>query len=224
MKIQNASGYDYDLDLNWKDDGKTTGDPSMNDYLKGYQIDPYAFTQWAKKNKKNIKTAAKETIVMHFCPEFLADYILTLWNGVDGTLQDFYDGFTLRYNNNMKKAIADEIKKRGFSVYPTLTDDRAFYAKRLRTIVRLAAKTDINTKLSIAKDLFKESEALRLCIGEINDIQEMGSKISVARISELLDLKLSNVNFEEDAVKVMGKGSKERFIPIGEITKKYLLM
>jgi len=44
------------------------------------------------------------------------------------------------------------------------------------------------------------------------------------RISELLDLKLSNINFEEDAVKVMGKGSKERFIPIGEITKKYLLI
>lgn len=42
------------------------------------------------------------------------------------------------------------------------------------------------------------------------------------RISELLDLKLSNY-YEDDAlIKVMGKGSKERIIPIGDITIKYL--
>lgn len=42
------------------------------------------------------------------------------------------------------------------------------------------------------------------------------------RISELLDLKLSNYYEEENYVKVMGKGKKERIIPIGDITKKYL--
>lgn len=42
------------------------------------------------------------------------------------------------------------------------------------------------------------------------------------RISELLDLKLYNYYADELYVKVMGKGSKERIIPIGEITKKYL--
>lgn len=42
------------------------------------------------------------------------------------------------------------------------------------------------------------------------------------RVSELLDLKLSNY-YEEDAyIKVMGKGSKERIVPIGDITIKYL--
>lgn len=42
------------------------------------------------------------------------------------------------------------------------------------------------------------------------------------RVSELLDLKLSNYYEEDACVKVMGKGSKERFIPIGDITIKYL--
>lgn len=42
------------------------------------------------------------------------------------------------------------------------------------------------------------------------------------RISEMLDLKLSNY-YEADAyIKVMGKGSKERICPIGDITIKYL--
>lgn len=44
------------------------------------------------------------------------------------------------------------------------------------------------------------------------------------RISELLNLKLSNINIDDSSVKVMGKGSKERLIPIGDITIKYLNM
>ena len=35
--------YDYDLDLNWRDDGDILGDASMNDYLKGYKNEPYAY-------------------------------------------------------------------------------------------------------------------------------------------------------------------------------------
>jgi len=42
------------------------------------------------------------------------------------------------------------------------------------------------------------------------------------RISELLNLELSNIYEEEAVVKVMGKGSKERIIPMGDITIKYL--
>ncbi len=42
------------------------------------------------------------------------------------------------------------------------------------------------------------------------------------RISELLNLTLSNYNEVDASVKVMGKGSKERIIPIGDITIKYL--
>lgn len=42
------------------------------------------------------------------------------------------------------------------------------------------------------------------------------------RISELLNLQLSNIYEEEAIVKVMGKGKKERIIPMGDITIKYL--
>ncbi len=42
------------------------------------------------------------------------------------------------------------------------------------------------------------------------------------RISELVGLKLENVNLEESFVKVMGKGSKERIVPLNDITTEYL--
>lgn len=44
------------------------------------------------------------------------------------------------------------------------------------------------------------------------------------RISELINLKLSNLNIEEDFVRIMGKGSKERISPISTPAEKYLLL
>jgi integrase/recombinase XerD len=42
------------------------------------------------------------------------------------------------------------------------------------------------------------------------------------RVSELISLKISNIYFNEGYVKVLGKGSKERLVPMGEVTKKYI--
>ncbi len=42
------------------------------------------------------------------------------------------------------------------------------------------------------------------------------------RISELVSLKLENININESFVKVMGKGSKERVVPFNDITTSYL--
>lgn len=44
------------------------------------------------------------------------------------------------------------------------------------------------------------------------------------RISEMLDLKINNYYQDDECIKVMGKGKKERIIPIGDITIKYLNM
>jgi len=42
------------------------------------------------------------------------------------------------------------------------------------------------------------------------------------RISELLTLKFSNIDFINDCVRVEGKGSKERIVPINDASKKAL--
>ena len=42
------------------------------------------------------------------------------------------------------------------------------------------------------------------------------------RVSELITLKLSDLFFEEDFIKVTGKGDKQRFVPISEVNKKYI--
>ena len=42
------------------------------------------------------------------------------------------------------------------------------------------------------------------------------------RVSELIGLKISDLYFEEDFIKVTGKGNKQRFVPISNINKKYI--
>ena len=44
------------------------------------------------------------------------------------------------------------------------------------------------------------------------------------RVSELVNLKLSDLYFEEDFIKVTGKGNKQRLIPISGSTQKYILL
>lgn len=42
------------------------------------------------------------------------------------------------------------------------------------------------------------------------------------RVTELITLKLSSLFFDEGYISVTGKGDKQRFVPIGEITQKYI--
>lgn len=42
------------------------------------------------------------------------------------------------------------------------------------------------------------------------------------RVSELVSLKISDLFFEEGFIKITGKGNKERFVPIGKLTQKYM--
>lgn len=44
------------------------------------------------------------------------------------------------------------------------------------------------------------------------------------RVSELVNLKISDLFFDEGFIKVTGKGSKDRFVPIAKSTKKHILL
>ena len=42
------------------------------------------------------------------------------------------------------------------------------------------------------------------------------------RVSELISLKISDLFFEEGFIKITGTGNKQRFVPIGKATEKYI--
>ncbi len=42
------------------------------------------------------------------------------------------------------------------------------------------------------------------------------------RVSELITLRISDLNFEEDYITIIGKGNKERIVPIGSKAQEYI--
>ncbi len=44
------------------------------------------------------------------------------------------------------------------------------------------------------------------------------------RVSELVNLKLKDIDFDMDFVRVVGKGNKERIVPFGSMARKFLLL
>ena len=44
------------------------------------------------------------------------------------------------------------------------------------------------------------------------------------RVSELINLKISDISFNEDIILVTGKGNKQRLVPLGELAKKQIVI
>lgn len=61
-----------------------------------------------------------------------------------------------------------------------------------------------------------------VCIGERNRALLETLYGCGLRVSELINLKLSDLFFDEGFIKVTGKGDKQRFVPIGANTQKYI--
>jgi integrase/recombinase XerD len=78
---------------------------------------------------------------------------------------------------------------------------------------------------------FSEKELVRL-LAQVNKTTDEGFRDyciimtfidTGIRLSELLDLKVDDVDFEQNYFKVMGKGRKERFVPFGRKVAKLLM-
>ncbi len=69
------------------------------------------------------------------------------------------------------------------------------------------------TRLLNAVDLSKEEGIRNMAI--LETLYSCG-----LRVSELVDLELHNLHFDEDFIQVVGKGNKERIVPIGSHAKE----
>ncbi|MFW6015130.1 MAG: hypothetical protein ACOCRK_01680 [bacterium] len=196
FKPRKKEEYNYKDHLNWRDDGNdshlTDGqgieDPSKNDFLKGYNMNPYEFKQWASKQSRKVQ-AAIEVDPMQFTPEYLADKILTLWNGTDGPLQNFFEGFTyLRYNNKLKQQIASILESKGYKVYPVLTDDKPRYAKHEKILREIKASKNTKNILTYCKIALAKSEPIQKLLKEVAELENVNEEdIELANLAAITE-------------------------------------
>lgn len=145
-------------------------------------------------------------------------------------------------NKNFKKVEEEDIKKYLMhlnknnisekSVANKISSLKSFY--KYLIIEKIVSKSPLDKielpkiKKTLPKALSIEEVNILLNI-PLNDKFDYRNKAMIEllyatglRVSELVNLKLNNINFDQEYLKTMGKGSKERIVPIGEYAMYYL--
>ena len=171
--------------------------------VKSYQSDLLHFMEWSVQA---LKIPAKLTT-----SQDINKYIKYLFD------QDFKSSSVNRKISSIKAYFIFLKKKKYIDVIPT---EDIPIPKQNKNLPNSMSEKDVETLLS--------------CINAKKDI-EIRDKAMVellyatgVRVSELINIKFSNIDMNRNVVRVLGKGSKERLIPFGEQAHdsiaKYLLI
>ncbi len=186
-------------------------------YLKSYQ----SFLKIERGLSKN--TIANYTLDIEKLCLYLEQNALTISpiKITEETIQQFIYAISKEVNSRSQARIISGLKS--FFSYLIFEDYRTDSPMELIEAPRLGRKLpdtlsvqDIDN-LIVAIDLSKpEGERNRAIIETL-----YGCGL---RVSELVSLKISDLFFDEGFIKITGKGDKQRFVPISEVTQKYILL
>ena len=140
------------------------------------------------------------------------------------TIQDFIYHISKALNSRSQSRLISGL--RSFFTYLVFEDyrktnplDHIETPKIGRKLPDTLSTKEIDDLIS-AIDLSKTYNGV--CIGERNRALLETLYGCGLRVSELINLKLSDLFFNEGFIKVTGKGDKQRFVPIGKNTQKYI--
>ena len=161
-------------------------------------------------------------------------------NTVDGYKRDLVSFFSFTkkdYKSVKVEDISNYIvylndKLDAKSINRHIVSIRNYFKFLLKTNKISSNPCDNITGLKMAKTMphvLSEEEINKLLDIELKDAISYRTKAmlelmysSGLRVSELLSLNLNNIDFDDSIVRIFGKGSKERIVPIDEVALKYL--
>ena len=165
--------------------------------IKAYEVDIERFIQWLKQNNKSDYLNAKETQINKYISHLFKIHLKSSSiNRKISSIKAFYL-FLMKKNILKVSPIAEIVTPKQEKYLPTSMSESEI-EKLLKSP---------NTKLKIEK----RDRAM------IEMLYATGM-----RISELVNLKITNLDIQRCVVKVLGKGSKERLIPFGEVASEAL--
>ena len=158
--------------------------------LKAYRSDLEKFGDWAQAHAKSIMAIRREDVLRY------------LSHRMDKGLKA---RSTARCLSCLRALYRYLLREKMLSYDPTLRIDNPKLGRPLpetlteREVEHLLAAPDTNTSLGVRDRTMLE--VLYAC---------------GLRVSELTNLKLSEINLRQGVIRIVGKGSKERLVPMGE--------
>ncbi|MBV1875431.1 MAG: site-specific tyrosine recombinase XerD [Cycloclasticus sp.] len=158
--------------------------------LAAYKTDLRLFSTWVQKRHKTLLTAEPSDISMYLADRLAQGISARSSARFLSSLKRFYT-FLIREGNMVEDPTATiEAPKLGRSLPSTLSEG---------DVESLLHAPSTSTALG-----YRDRAMLELLYA------------SGLRVSELVGLKLSEINFRQGLVRVTGKGNKERLVPVGE--------
>ena len=169
-----------------------------NNTIDAYETDLNSFIKWINKNKITNFLEVKESDINKYISYLFSSKLKSSSvNRKISSLKSFY--LFLVKKNHIDSSPVSEI------ISP----------KQEKYLPASMSETEVE-KLLNSPDIFNDTERRDKAMIEMLYATGM-------RISELVDLKITNLDLNRSVVKVMGKGSKERLIPFGEAASEALL-
>jgi integrase/recombinase XerD len=135
------------------------------------------------------------------------------------TLQQFIYAIATQVNARSQARIISGLKS--FFSYLIFEDYRTDNPLELIESPKIGRKLPDTLAVSEIDDLIKAID-LSTNEGERNRAMLEMLYGCGLRVSELVSLKISDLFFEEGFIKVTGKGNKQRFVPVGALSQKYI--
>lgn len=135
------------------------------------------------------------------------------------TIQEFVYSISSELNPRSRARIISGLKS--FFNYLVFEDYRKDSPMELIEVPKIGRKLPDTLSTAEIDSLIKAID-LSSAEGERNRAMLETLYSCGLRVSELVNLKISDLFFDEGFIKVTGKGNKQRFVPIGAYTQKYI--
>jgi len=165
--------------------------------LYSYILDIYKYLQYLENNSNiyNVKQIKKEDIYSY-----------------------------LKYLDDEKYSIYSVVRK-----ISSIKSFHGFISSKLFNIDDISLKIENPRFYKKLPNILSIEEIELLLDIKLNDAYDYRNKAMLEvmyatglRVSELINLELTNIDLDEGFVRCFGKGNKERIVPLGEIALKYL--
>lgn len=179
---------------------KSLSDNTINSY--NFDLDKFFYYVRGVKLISSVKNIDESTV---------SDYIKYLRKSKTKNQNNYSEKSINRFISSLKSFFNFLLSEKEISVNPLENIETPKTARILPNVLtineidEMLNKTDVKTKLGLRDRAILET-----------------MYATGLRVSELINLEISNVFFDDGFVRVIGKGSKERIVPIGRSALKYI--